>query len=89
MIETWTEWTKVYDAVIGDYCLTPIKPVVIGEGAYENGPEYPQGPITPLIVRRQAWWTFTAGGFHTYGQDQMWRMGRAGPRPSTRPALAR
>jgi hypothetical protein len=46
MIETWTEWSKVY----------------------------PQGPITPLIVRRQAWWTVMAGGFPTYGQDQMWRM---------------
>ena len=50
------------------------KPVVLGEGAYENGPEYPQGPVTPLLVRRQAWWTVMAGGFHTYGQDQMWRM---------------
>jgi hypothetical protein len=48
---------------------------VLGEGAYENGPEYPQGPITPLIVRRQAWWAFMAGGFITYGQDRMWRMG--------------
>ena len=47
---------------------------MLGEGAYENGPEYPQGPITPLVVRRQAWWALMAGGFHTYGQDQMWRM---------------
>jgi len=46
----------------------------LAEGAYENGPEYPQGPITPLIVRRQAWWAFMAGGFFTYGQNQMWRM---------------
>lgn len=74
MIETWTEWAKVYPAVIADALRTPVKPVVLGEGAYENGPEYPQGPITPLIVRRQAWWTVLAGGFHTYGQDQMWRM---------------
>lgn len=75
MIETWTEWAKVYPAVLADTLLLPVKPVVLGEGAYENGPEYPQGPITPLIVRRQAWWAFTAGGFFTYGQDQMWRMG--------------
>jgi hypothetical protein len=54
--------------------LTPVKPVVLGEGAYEDGPEYPLGPITPLVVRKQAWWTFLAGGFHTYGQNQMWRM---------------
>ena len=57
MIETWTEWSKIYPAVVSDSLLTPRKPVVLGEGAYENGPEYPQGPITPLIVRRQAWWT--------------------------------
>lgn len=74
MIETWTEWAKVYPAVLSDTLLAPRKPVVLGEGAYENGPEYPQGPITPLIVRRQAWWAFMAGGFITYGQDQMWRM---------------
>lgn len=75
MIETWTEWAKVYPAVLTDAMLRPTKPVVLGEGAYENGPEYPQGPITPLIVRRQAWWAFMAGGFFTYGQDRMWRMG--------------
>jgi hypothetical protein len=74
MIETWTEWSKIYPAIISDALRTPVKPVVLGEGAYENGPEYPQGPITPLIVRRQAWWSFMAGGFHTYGQNQMWRM---------------
>ena len=74
MIETWTEWSKIYPAIISDSLRTPTKPVVLGEGAYENGPEYPQGPITPLIVRRQAWWSFMAGGFHTYGQNQMWRM---------------
>jgi hypothetical protein len=74
MIETWTEWSKVYPAVLADLLLTPPKPVVLGEGAYEDGPEYPQGPITPLVVRRQAWWTFMAGGFHTYGQNQLWRM---------------
>jgi Protein of unknown function (DUF4038)/Putative collagen-binding domain of a collagenase len=74
MIETWTEWSKIYPAVVSDSLRAPRKPVVLGEGAYENGPEYPQGPITPLIVRRQAWWTVMAGGFHTYGQNQMWRM---------------
>jgi Protein of unknown function (DUF4038)/Domain of Unknown Function (DUF1080)/Putative collagen-binding domain of a collagenase len=74
MIETWTEWAKVYPAVLADTLLSPRKPVVLGEGAYEDGPEYPQGPITPLLVRRQAWWTVMAGGFPTYGQNQMWRM---------------
>jgi Protein of unknown function (DUF4038)/Putative collagen-binding domain of a collagenase len=53
---------------------TPAKPAVHAEGAYENGPEYPTRPITPLLVRRQAWWAYMAGGFHTYGQNEMWRM---------------
>jgi hypothetical protein len=74
MIETWTEWYKVHPTVMSDCLLTPVKPVVLGEGAYEDGPEYPLGPITPLVARKQAWWTFLAGGFHTYGQNQMWRM---------------
>jgi hypothetical protein len=46
---------------------------VLGEGAYENGPEYPRGPITPLIARRQAWWAFMAGGYYTYGHNAIWR----------------
>jgi hypothetical protein len=74
MIQTWTEWAKVYPAVAADSLRLPIKPVVLGEGAYEDGPEYPQGPITPLVVRRQAWWALMAGGFFTFGQNQMWRM---------------
>ena len=74
MIETWTEWAQIYPAVLSDTLMWPRKPVVLGEGAYEDGPEYPQGPITPLLVRRQAWWTVMAGGFPTYGQNQMWRM---------------
>ncbi len=74
MIQTWTEWAKVYPAVAYDFALLPTRPVILAEGAYENGPEYPQGPITPLIVRRQAWWAYMAGGYSTYGQNEMWRM---------------
>ncbi len=75
MIETWTAWPHIYPAVAADTFLSPVKPVVLGEGAYENGPEYPLGPVTPLLCRRQAWWSFMAGGYYTYGQDRMWRMG--------------
>jgi len=74
MIETWTAWPAVYPAVAADRALDPARPVVLGEGAYEDGPEYPLGPITPLVTRRQAWWAVMAGGFYTYGQNQMWRM---------------
>lgn len=74
MIQTWTQWDRIHPAVIADALRTPTKPVVLAEGAYEQGPEYPLGPITPLLVRRQAWWTFTGGGFHTYGHNDNWRM---------------
>lgn len=74
MIQSWTDWHKVYESVLSDTLMTPIRPVVLGEGAYENGPEYARGPITPLIVRRQAWWAFMAGGFSTYGQNMLWRV---------------
>ena len=74
MIQTWADWPSVHPAVLADVLRTPAKPAVHAEGAYENGPEYPTGPITPLVVRRQAWWAYMAGGFHTYGQNEMWRM---------------
>jgi hypothetical protein len=74
MIETWSRWDMIYPAILAEALRVPTKPIVMGEPAYENGPEYYTGPITPLVARRQAWWTVLAGGFHTYGQNQMWRM---------------
>lgn len=74
VIQTWSELHRIYPTVITDVVRTPCKPVVMDEGAYEAGPEYPLGPITPLLVRRQAWWTVMAGGFHTYGHNDMWRV---------------
>lgn len=74
MIQTWGSRTRVHAMVSTDRGLTPARPVIHGEGAYENGPEYPDGPITAWLCRKQAWWAFLAGGFHTYGQNQMWRM---------------
>jgi len=74
MIQTWGELNRVYPTVITDVVRTPRKPVILDEGAYEAGPEYPLGPITPLLVRRQAWWAQMAGGFYTYGHNDMWRV---------------
>jgi len=75
MIQTWTDWWHVHPAVMTDCLMVPRKPVVLGEPAYEDGTEYPKGPVTPLMMRRQAWWAFMAGGAgFTYGQNQMWRM---------------
>ncbi len=74
MIQTWTDWARIYPAVAAEYARTPIKPVVLAEPAYEDGPEYPQGPITPHVLRREAWWSVMAGGFFTYGHNHNWRM---------------
>ena len=74
MIETWTEWAKIYPAIVPTACSRRANRSCWAKAPMRNGPEYPQGPITPLVVRRQAWWSVMAGGFHTYGQNQMWRM---------------
>jgi hypothetical protein len=55
------------------YQLTPVKPVVMGEGAYEHGSEY-GFDVTPLWVRRQAYYTCLAGAHHGYGHNDSWRV---------------
>lgn len=74
MIQTWGELYRVYSTVITDVVRTPPKPVIMDEGAYEAGPEYPLGPVTPLLARRQAWWALMAGGYYTYGHNDSWRV---------------
>ncbi len=75
MLQTWSAYTSIYSAVSADYALEPIKPVLHGEGAYEDGPEYPTKPITPHVIRKQAYWAFFAGGLHTYGNSNVWNFG--------------
>lgn len=75
-IQSWGSWTRIYNLVTADLVRQPHKPCVLGEGAYEDGPEYPTGPITPNLVRRQAAFAWFAGGGSTYGQNQSWRMGK-------------
>jgi hypothetical protein len=72
-IQTWADYLRIHPMVHHDYLRTPVKPVVHVEGAYEEGPEYPTGPITPLLVRQQAYWAYLSGGFHTFGHNDMWR----------------
>lgn len=72
-IQTFKSTELVYEAVQVDYRHVPPKPVVMAEGAYEDGPEY-GFPITPLVVRRQAYWSYLAGGHHSYGHNDNWRM---------------
>jgi hypothetical protein len=71
-IQTWTWVERIYPLVTGDYNLEPVKPVLMAEGAYEEGPEY-DFTVTPLWVRRQAYYSYLAGAHHTYGHNDSWR----------------
>jgi hypothetical protein len=55
-----------------DSLKMPPKPCGLGEGAYEDGPQYPTKPINALVIRKQACWSCFAGGYHTYGNGNVW-----------------
>ena len=59
--------------VTHDYNLRPIKPVLMAEGAYEQGSEY-GFDVSPLWIRRQAYYSYLAGAHHTYGHNDSWRV---------------
>ncbi len=63
----------IYPMVTKDYGLKPVKPVLMAEGAYEAGSEY-GFEVTPLWVRRQAYYSYLAGAHHTYGHNDRWRV---------------
>jgi hypothetical protein len=72
-MQTWKWVEKIYPMVTQEYTLKPVKPVVMAEGAYEHGSEY-GFDVTPLWVRRQAYYSFLAGAWHTYGHNDSWRV---------------
>ncbi len=72
-IQTWKDVELIYPMVTKDYRMKPAKPVVMAEGAYEAGTEY-GFPVTPLWVRRQAWYSYLAGAHHGYGHNDAWRI---------------
>ncbi len=72
MLQTWSSSDRIYPMVKADYERVPHKPAVMAEGAYENGPLYPNKPINALMIRRQAYWSYFAGGGHTYGNTDVW-----------------
>lgn len=72
-MQTWRDVQLIYPMVTDDYHRTPAKPVVMAEGAYEAGSEY-GFEVTPLWVRRQAWYSYLAGACHTYGHNDSWRV---------------
>ena len=72
-MQTWKSVELIYPMVTKDYHLKPVKPVLMAEGAYENGSEY-GFPVTPLWIRRQAYYSYLAGAHHTYGHNDSWRV---------------
>jgi hypothetical protein len=72
-MQTWKSVELIYPMVTKDYNLKPVKPVLMGEGAYEAGTEY-GFDVTPLWIRRQAYYSYLAGAHHTYGHNDSWRV---------------
>ncbi len=64
-------YEKIIDMVRADYAREPAKPAVMAEGGYE-GLEF--GRLqTDLEIRRQAYWSYLAGGHHSYGHQDAWQ----------------
>ena len=80
-IQTHRQIELIYSMVTKDYQRDPSIPVLMAEGAYEQGPEY-GFDVTPLWIRRQAYYSFLAGGHHAYGHNDSWRI-----RPTWKQAL--
>ncbi|UCG27172.1 MAG: DUF4038 domain-containing protein [Bacteroidales bacterium] len=72
-MQTWNAVDLIYPMVTHDYNLEPVKPVLMAEGAYEQGSEY-GFEVTPLWIRRQAYYSYLAGVHHTYGHNDSWRV---------------
>ena len=80
-IQTHRHVDLVRPMVAEDRARRPVKPVVMAEGAYEGGTGY-GFDVTPLWLRRQAYYSYLAGGHHAYGHEDFWRI-----RPSWPEAL--
>ena len=72
-MQTWKSVELICPMVTKDYNLNPVKPVLMAEGAYEAGSEY-GFDVSPLWIRRQAYYSFLAGAHHTYEHNDSWRV---------------
>lgn len=72
-MQTWKSVELIYPMVTKDYNLKPVKPVLMAEGAYEHGSEY-GFDVSPLWIRRQAYYSYLCGAHHTYGHNDSWRV---------------
>jgi hypothetical protein len=73
-MQCWSTPEAIWGMIAADYGLTdPVRPAILVEGSYENGPEYDY-TVDARSVRQQAWHTYFAGGAgHTYGHTNNWR----------------
>ncbi len=72
-MQVWRYLYLIYPYITRDYNLEPTKPVLMAEGTYEDGIEY-SFDITPLWIRRQAYYSYLLGAHHTYGHNDSWRV---------------
>jgi CubicO group peptidase (beta-lactamase class C family) len=72
-IQTWKSVELIYPFITKDYNLKPVKPVLMAEGAYEHGSEY-GFDVSPLWIRRQAYYSYLSGAHHAYGHNDSWRV---------------
>ena len=74
MMETFRWLHRIYPYVTEDYRKKPVKPTLLGEGAYETGKyKHECGFITPIKVRRQGYHALFAGAIgYTYGHWAIW-----------------
>ena len=59
---------STFDAALADGGAIPIERRDPREVTHGFG-----RPIAPLDIRRQAWWTYLAGGHHVYGHNDNWQ----------------
>jgi hypothetical protein len=72
-IQTWKDVELIVPRVTHDHGLKPVKPVLMAEGAYEAGSEY-GFDVTPLWIRRQAYYSYLCGAHFTSGHNDSWRV---------------
>jgi len=66
-------------SITADRALSPVKPTGIGEGVYESNADLISGArMEALDIRRQAYWSYLAGGYHISGNLAIWGFGIQG-----------
>jgi len=67
MMQPCLDYESIHDMIARDRACVPSKPTVMAEGGYEG---VNLGRLqTPLEIRKQAYWSYLAGGHHSYGHD--------------------